>query len=240
VGATSTCRATVLLGGASPSVPALVHRVQLDHDQRGLAPELVDQRASRLRLAAQARFVGSEGRAHGIVGIGDRTREGGREQLEPACPRGQRGSEPLPPRHREGVLHAQGPGIVVRRLAVHLLPGPAEHHRASRQRQRGLADAAVVVRAAGPQLAQEGQAPRPFQPEAVHQHHHDLAGEGRARPRLHRRDRERRLVVDEGAQGPRPDAARAESGHHEKDRDQEDGRATDAVGHRHAVSALRS
>jgi hypothetical protein len=233
-------RAPVLVGSATPSVAALVHRVQLDHDERGLAAQLFQERAARLGLPPLTRLVGGEGRGRGIVGVDDRARERGREQPEAVGARGQRRGQALALRHREGVLDAQRPGIVVRGLPVHLLPGAAEHDRASGQRQRGLADVAVVVGAARAQLAEERQAPRSREAEAVHQHHHDLAGQGRARSHVQGRPRERRLVVDEGAQRARGHPARGQAGHHEQDGEHEDGGAAEAVRQERKVNGRRS
>ena len=191
-------RARYSVGRAAPPVAGLVDGVQLDHDEGGLAAHLSQQVArpasawpalAPLRRWRRARSPGPCHRRPGARARGAKSRR-------PPAPAASAVASALPPRDREGVLDAQRPRIVVRGLAVDLLPGAAEHHRAPGQGERGLADAAVVVGAARAQLVQERQAPRGLEAEAVHQHQHDLARDG-ARPvrRVHGRQRERRLVA---------------------------------------------
>jgi hypothetical protein len=208
----------VLVRSAAPGVPRLVGEVQLDHDECGTPGT---QQLERLRdLLPMPVHVGGERRRLGLLRVQHDMAHVRGEQLLRLRVRGQGGFTTLPPHELEEMLDAQGARVLVRRLAMHLLPGATQHHRTPRQRQRRQADAELQIGAARPQLVQERQPARGLVAEAVHEHQHHLLGE-RGERRYRRRSRgcdrrrsgrwlgrKRRLVAREGLVRAAREAAR--------------------------------
>ena len=112
----------------------------------GLASRAGGRRPASASAAARPRSVATV--AVGVPG-GDRRRgraiHGAKRAGRPRPAASAGDAAPGAAPSGTGVLDAQRPRVVVRGLAVDLLPGPAEHHRPPGQREGGLADPAVGV-----------------------------------------------------------------------------------------------